>query len=330
MSEKKSPRYFVTGGAGFIGAHMVNHLLDTTDSRVTVYDNFSNGRLYAFGARAESARLNIINADAKDLGTLRQAMIDHDVVYHFASNADIARAATDPDIDFWNGTYLTHNTLEAMRVNGIKRIFFTSGSGVYGEVPADPIPENYDKMIPISTYGTCKLSCEALISAYSHMFDMVGTVVRFANVVGAHQTHGVAHDFIKRLAYDPTQLKIFGDGQQSKPYIHTEDIIAALRMLEEQQTEGYDVFNVGSEDHLTVEQIADIIVEKMRLTDVKYNFTGGARGWKADVPIYRLDTSKIRGRGWSNVRNSRGAVEASVEAMLEDVKNGNITPAPLD
>jgi UDP-glucose 4-epimerase len=160
------------------------------------------------------------------------------------------------------------------------------------------------------------------------MNDFVGTVVRFANVVGAHQTHGVAYDFIRRLAYDPTQLKILGDGRQTKPYIHTDDIISALRMLEEKQVEGYDVFNVGSEDHLTVTEIADIIVDKMNLSQVKYNYTGGARGWKADVPVYQLNTNKLRRIGWSNKLNSRQAVEASVTGMISDVEKGNITPAP--
>jgi UDP-glucose 4-epimerase len=331
MQKQTTPRYFVTGGAGFIGAHLVNHLLDTTDASVTVYDNFSNGRSWAYGDRIKNPRLQVIAGDAQDLGRLQSSIRGHDVVYHFASNADIARAAQQPDIDFWNGTYLTHNVLEAMRKTDVKRIIFTSGSGVYGEVPPTPIPEDYPKLIPISTYGACKLACETLISAYSHMFDMfdiTGTVFRFANVVGPHQTHGVAYDFLRRLAQDPKRLLIYGDGQQSKPYIHVEDVIAAMRLLEKEQKAGYAVYNVGSQDHLTVREVADILVQKMNLKDVAYEFTGGARGWRADVPVYRLDTTKIRGTGWANKRNSRQAVEAAVEAMLEDLKRGNITPAP--
>ena len=328
MSHNQTHRYFITGGAGFIGSHLVNHLLDKTDSRVTVYDNYCNGRDYAYGNRIADKRLNIVRADVRDIGSLRAAMTDHDIVYHLASNADIARSATEPDIDFWNGTYLTHNTLEAMRLTNVKRILFTSGSGVYGEVPPIPIPEKYDSMVPISTYGACKLACESLISAYCHMYDFVGTVVRFANVVGGQQTHGVAYDFIRRLAHDPTQLKIYGNGQQTKPYVHTQDIIAALRMLESAQAENFDVFNVGSEDHVTVTEIADIIVREMNLSNVTYNYTGGARGWKADVPVYQLNSNKIRSMGWQNKLSSREAVEASVRAMIRDVKEGNITAAP--
>ena len=219
MTEGPGPRYFVTGGAGFIGAHLVNHLIDTTPSSVTVFDNFSTGRKWAFGDRLNDPRLVIVEGDARDQAALTRVIAGHDIVYHFAANSDIARAATEPAIDFLNGTLLTHNVLEAMRETGVRRILFTSGSGVYGDVPPVPIPEEYAKTLPISTYGACKLASESLISAYCHMFEITGTVFRFANVVGPHQTHGVAYDFIRRLAKDPTRLKIFGDGQQTKPYI---------------------------------------------------------------------------------------------------------------
>jgi UDP-glucose 4-epimerase len=319
------PKYFVTGGAGFIGAHLVNHLIDTTSSTVTVFDNFSTGRRWAFGNRVDNPKLVIVEGDAADQAALVSALPGHDIVYHLASNSDIARAATEPEIDFLNGTLLTHNVLEAMRLTGPKRILFTSGSGVYGDVPSVPIPEEYPRMIPISTYGACKLSSESLISAYCHMFDITGTVFRFANVVGPHQTHGVAYDFLRRLAKDMTRLKIFGDGQQTKPYVYIDDVLGAFRLLEREQKAGYDVFNVGTEDSLTVQNVADIVVERMGLADVRYEFTGGARGWKADVPVYKLDTGKIRRRGWSSQRNSRAAVTAAVDAMIQDLKAGNIT-----
>jgi len=320
----KVRKVFVTGGAGFIGSHLVNKILDTTNAAVTVFDNFSTGRRFHFAERVSDSRLTIIEADAQDQDRLIKTIRGHDIVYHFASNSDIAKAQQEPSVDFLNGTLLAHNVLEAMRITGVKRIVFTSGSGVYGEVGSTPVPENYDRMIPVSTYGACKLACEALISAYSFMFDITGTVFRFANVVGPHQTHGVAYDFIHRLAQDPTQLKIFGDGTQSKPYVHIEDILNAFFLMERVQVSGYDVFNVGTQDHLTVREIADIVCERMRLSNVEYMFTGGSRGWKADVPVYRLNTDKIRSYGWHSARNSREAVIASVDTMLADLKSENL------
>lgn len=315
-------RYFITGGAGFIGAHWVHRLLDTTDAEVTVFDNFCTGRREHFGRRLGDPRLRIVEADAQDMEALVKAIPGHDIVYHFAANSDIARAQQEPTIDFNNGTVPTNNVLEAMRRTGVPRIVFTSGSGVYGEVGPDPVPEAYDRMIPVSTYGACKLAGEALISAYSFMFDMTGTVFRFANVVGPSQTHGVAYDFIQRLRRDQTRLRIFGDGTQSKPYLHVEDVMAAFALMERVQAGGFEVFNVGTPDHLTVREIADLVCERMGLAGVQYAFTGGSRGWKADVPYYRLDTAKIRARGWTPARGSREAVGAAIDAMLRETGTG--------
>lgn len=319
-------RYFITGGAGFIGAHLANRLLGAGHA-VTAYDDFSNGQRWHFGANAANPRLTVVAADVRDEARLEKEIAGHDVVFHLASNADIARAAVEPDIDFSNGTLLTRCVLEAMRKTGVKRIAFTSGSGVYGEVPATPIPEDYDRMLPVSTYGAQKLASEALIGAYTFMFDLHGMVFRFANVVGPQQTHGVAYDFLRRLAKEPARLKIFGDGTQSKPYIHIDDVLDAFLLIEGEARGGYEYHNVASQDFLTVREIADIVCDRMGLKDVRYDFTGGSRGWKADVPVYRLDTKKIRARGWSNKRNSREAATAAIDAMIADIRAGRISAA---
>ena len=314
-------RFFITGGAGFLGSNLTNTILDRGLGPVTVFDNFLTGRREYLKAKPNSD-LSVVEGDVADTGALAAAVAGHDVVFHLAANSDIARAASDPLVDFDNGTGLTQSLLEAMRVTGVKRILFTSGSGVYGEVPPTPIPEDFAPLVPISTYGAQKLASEALISAYCHMFDFVGTVFRFANVVGPHMTHGVSHDFARRLHADPARLRILGDGNQSKPYIHTDDVVAAMLFLQARQTLGYEYFNVGSQDHLLVRDIADIVVAAMGLKDVAYDYTGGARGWRADVPVYRLDTSKIRKLGWANQKSSREAVVAAVRSLLAEIAAG--------
>jgi UDP-glucose 4-epimerase len=315
-------RFFITGGAGFLGSNLAQTILERDLGTVTVYDNFLTGRREHFGARVNDPRLTIVAGDVVDYGAVERAVRGHDIVFHLAANSDIARAANEPLVDFDNGTRLTQTLLEAMRNTGVKRILFTSGSGVYGEVPPEPTAEDYAPMIPISTYGASKLASETLISAYCHMFDMVGTVFRFANVVGPHMTHGVSHDFTRRLHADPAVLQILGDGMQSKPYIHTMDVVAAMLFLQARQTAGYEYYNVGSEDHLLVREIADIIEAEMGLAGVKREYTGGTRGWRADVPIYRLDTSKIRKLGWRNEMNSREAVTMAVRALLSEIAAG--------
>lgn len=177
-------KVFIAGGAGFIGSHFVDYFLSTTDAKVTVFDNFTSGQHWHLQEHAGNKRLTVVEGDLQELEPLTSALAGHDVVYHFASNPDIAKAMTQPDIDFWQGTYLTQNLLEAMRINGVRRLVYASGSGVYGDTGWTPVHEDYAPMLPISTYGASKLAGEALISAYCHMFDMQAYAFRFANVVG--------------------------------------------------------------------------------------------------------------------------------------------------
>lgn len=286
---------------------------------MVVYDNFSSGRAWHL---PDDARLRVVRRDLKDLGPLTEAIAGSDIIFHFASNPDIAKAATQPDIDFWEGTYLTQNLLEAMRVAGVRRLIYASGSGVYGDTGETAVAETYSPLRPISTYGASKLACEALICAYCHMFAMHGVAFRFANVVGPRQTHGVAYDFVRRLLRDPTRLEILGDGLQSKSYIHVDDVLDALLLLNDRGWQGFDVFNVATEDYVTVREIADLVARRLGLSGVAYTFTGGRRGWKGDVPVVRFDTAKLRGLGWSHRRTSVEALVAAIDSMIADARAG--------
>lgn len=315
---------FITGGAGFIGSHLVGRLLASEKTEgVVVYDNFTSGQRSYLEALTADARLSVIEGDLKDVARVREAMAGCDTVFHLAANPDIAKAITQPDIDFWEGTYLTQNVLEGMRQTGAARIFYTSGSGVYGEDPAVDFPESYGPCIPISTYGASKLASESLIAAYVHMFGLVARVFRFANVVGPKQTHGVGYDFVRRLRNDPTSLRILGDGTQKKSYIHVDDVLEAIFMVATRATRTYDVFNVATDDYITVQQIADLAVKVAGLQkdSVRYDFTGGDRGWKGDVPVVRFDCSKIKALGWKNRRSSAEALSDSMEAMRKEIES---------
>jgi UDP-glucose 4-epimerase len=320
-------RFFIVGGAGFIGSHFAAHLLaDPSTTAVTVFDNFSSGREWHLEAFAGDARFAIVRGDVKDLAALTDAMRDHDVVIHLASNPDIARAANEPTIDFDEGTLLTQHVVEAMRVSGAQRILYASGSGVYGDLGALEVAEDYGPLLPTSTYGASKLAGEALISSYCAMFGLTGRAFRFGNVVGPHQTHGVGFDFVRRLLDDPTRLPILGDGQQSKSYIHVTDVIAAVLTAHEREPLAYQVYNVATGDYITVTEIAEIAATVVGLdpADVKFEYTGGDRGWKGDVPIVRIDTTRIRALGWSNAMMARGALESSMRSMLGDARAGRL------
>jgi UDP-glucose 4-epimerase len=310
-------RYLVVGGAGFIGSHFVARLLhDPGEPEVVVYDNFSSGRRSHLARHAESPRLRVDEGDVKDLDQLRAAMEGCGVVIHLASNPDIARAAVEPAIDFHEGTYLTHNVLEAMRQSGARLILYASGSGVYGDLGVTEPGEGYGPLTPISTYGASKLAGEAMISAYCHMFDLNGRVFRFGNVVGPGQTHGVGFDFLRQLRTSPNRLRILGDGNQSKSYIYVEDVIDAV-LVAARTGARFATYNVATGDYLTVREIAELAVAAAGRPagSVAFEFTGGDRGWRGDVPVVRLDTSRIRALGWRNRMSSREAMQASLTAM---------------
>jgi UDP-glucose 4-epimerase len=306
------------GGAGFIGSHLINILLKDKDVFVKIYDNFTSGKMFHLDEVIKNKNLEIIKADVKDFDLLISEMSGCDIVYHFASNPDISKAISQPDIDFWEGTYLTNNVIEAMRINEVKNLIYASGSGVYGDTGYLLTNEDYSPMLPISTYGASKLACEALLSSYSFMFDINAAAFRFANVVGPHQTHGVGFDFIRKLLNNNRELEILGDGTQSKSYIYVYDIINALLLIEKNYLKGFSYFNVATEDHITVKEIADIVIGEMNLKNVNYKFTGGDRGWKGDVPIVRLNSDKIRKLGWKNKLNSYEAIRESVKSMHQD------------
>lgn len=319
-------RYFISGGAGFIGSHFTDRLLsDDSVLAVSLYDNFSSGREWHYEHHQNDSRLRVIRGDVKDLDRLTSAMEGHDIVIHLASNPDIARAATEPEIDFREGTLLTNNVVESMRRTGTRSILYASGSGVYGDLGEREVDEAYGPLIPISTYGASKLAGEALICSYCHMFDFTGRAFRFGNVVGPRQTHGVGFDFLRQLMKNPGKLRILGDGTQSKSYIHVRDVVEAVLLASRSSRERFAIYNVAT-DYITVTEIAHLAAECAGLnpSEVKFEYTGGDRGWKGDVPIVRLNTDRIRGLGWVCGSGSRQALRDSMMAMLNDLRAGRL------
>ena len=314
-------RTLVVGGAGFIGSHAVDRLLaERGTQRVTVFDNFSSGRRWHLDDHRHDDRLAVVEGDAKDLDALTAATEGHDTVIHLASNPDIAAAMADPTIDFREGTLLTHHVAESMRRTGVGRVVYASGSGVYGDLGDRAPDEDHGPLLPTSTYGASKLAGEALLCSYAHMFGSQVTVLRFANVVGPRQTHGVGYDFLRRLRKDPTRLSILGDGRQSKSYIHVADVLDAMFHVAARPQGPFAAYNVATGDDITVTEIAALAIEVAGLDpdDVELEYFGGSRGWQGDVPVVRLDIGAIRATGWRCTRSTREALRQSMVAMLAD------------
>lgn len=291
----------ICGGSGFVGQHVLKRL-DAGGHTARIYD------------RVMPATGSGVLGDIHDMELLAEAMQDADTIFHLASNSDISASAKDPTIDFREGTELTQNVLEAMRLTGVRRLIYFSGSGVYGDKPGHPFDEDHGPMLPISTYGASKLASEALICAYCEMFGIEARVFRPANIVGPGQTHGVGFDFIRRLKTDSTRLRVLGDGHQTKSYIDINDTLDAVWLALPGQ--GFDVFNLASEDLIQVNEIALMAVAITNSAGCNLEHTAGDRGWNGDVPRIVFDCSKIRALGWKPKMTSAQAIYNAMQSMI--------------
>jgi UDP-glucose 4-epimerase len=307
-------KYFVTGGAGFIGSHLVDRLV--TRGQVTVYDNLSSGKREHVAHHKSTPGFKLVEGDLLDLDKLAASAAGHDIVCHLAANPDIRYGIEKTDLDLEQGTLVTYNVLESMRRCGIKRILFSSSSVVYGEATELPTPEDYGPLVPISLYGASKLACEGLVTAFSHTFGMTCWIFRFANVVGSRGTHGVILDFIEKLERDPSTLEILGDGFQRKSYLHVEDCVAGMLWAADKAKNQINIFNLGCDDSLRVDVIAEMVTAAMGLRQVRFVHTGGDRGWRGDVPAMLLSTEKMGALGWRAGKSSEEAVRKAVEELV--------------
>ncbi len=313
MPAGNSSKYFITGGAGFIGSHLVDRLIK--ESEVTVYDNLSSGNLEFIEHHLGKDNFHFVEAGLLDFDTLSRSIKGQDAVFHLAANPDIRAGTEKTDLDLKQGVLTTYNVLEAMRLNNIKKIIFTSSGTVYGEV-TEPVTEDLGPLLPISLYGASKLAGEGLISAFCHLFVMQAWIFRLANVVGTRCSHGVIFDFINKLKQNPNKLEVLGDGRQEKSFLHIDDCIDGMLFGIEHSQKPLSIFNLGTDSWTGVTTIARMVVEAMGLSDVSINYTGGNRGWKGDVPQVRFNISKMRQLGYEPKYNSEGAIRKAVEGIL--------------
>jgi len=322
----KFNKALVTGGAGFLGSHLVDRLMQA-GCNVTVLDNLSAGSLKNIGQWLGNERFRFVEGDLKNVSDVEKAVENVELVFHFAANPEVRVGETDPNIHFEENLVATFNVLEAMRKSATaKTLVFASTSTVYGDVTVMPTPENYGPLVPISTYGASKLGCEALAFSYAYTFNMRALVLRIANVVGSRSNHGVIIDFVRKLKANPKRLQILGDGTQKKSYLHVEDCVDAVlhvtnRFLAESKK--VEVYNVGSVDQIEVSRIAQIVAEEMGLKDVKFVFTGGVnggRGWFGDVKYMHLCIDRLLETGWKPKYNSEQAVRLATREVLHGKK----------
>jgi UDP-glucose 4-epimerase len=306
----------VTGGAGFIGSHLVDTLV-AQGNEVLVIDSLCAGRKETIARHLDSCKVRFLQKNL--MGDDWQDSIEGaDRFFHLAADPDVRQSAVNPDPTIQNNIIATYRVLEAMRLHQVPELVFTSTSTVYGDATVIPTPENYTPLEPISVYGASKLACESLISAYCHSFGMKAWTFRFANIIGSRSGHGVITDFIKKMEQNPNELEILGDGKQTKSYLEVHECVAAMLFAVGHARGTVNTFNVGSEDWIDVKSIAEIVCEEMHLTGTKFRFTGGERGWVGDVPRMQLSVEKMKALRWKPQLGSRESVRIAVKAMLAE------------
>jgi UDP-glucose 4-epimerase len=320
----------VTGGAGFIGSHLVDRLV-SEGWRVRVLDNFSTGRMENVEHHVNSQVVEVVRGDLKDLEVVKRAVDGVDTVFHFAANPEVRVSTTNPEVHFNENVVATFNLLEAMRRRGVKEVVFASSSSVYGEPDEIPVGEEAP-VRPVSVYGASKAACESLIHAYSKLYGIRAVILRYANVVGPRLKHGVVYDFVVKLGRSPSELEVLGDGKQVRSYVHVDDAVEATLIAWRESDNRFEVYNVASEDWMTVDEVADEVIKAVGLSDVRkvYRPVLHGVGWLGDVKRVALRIDKLKALGFKPSMSSREAVRATAKRLVEElVHNGLASRASL-
>lgn len=314
----------VTGGAGFIGSHLVDTLL-IKEERVRVIDNFSTGNPEYIKKWSKLQNFDFIKGDLLNIDDVKKAVKGCNTVYHLAANPEVRLKKVKTSEHFKQNIEATYNLLEVLCKNeDFNKFIFTSSSTVYGEPSIFPTPETYGPLRPISSYGASKLAAEILIQSYSSLFNFNSIILRLANIIGPRSTHGVIFDFVKKLNNSPTSLEVLGDGTQTKSYLYIDDCINGIVMCANNTKKGNEIYNLGSEDKISVKDIANIVTNEYNGKKVNIKYTGGVdggRGWRGDVKTMQLDITKLNSLGWYPKNTSVDSIQKTVKWMFKHISN---------
>ena len=321
LFNKNVEKVFITGGSGFIGSHICDLLLKH-NYKVTVFDNFSNGKKEFITTHLNNDNFNLIEGDCLDLKFLTSCIENHDLIWHLAANTDLISSHSQPDRDLKDCVLATFNVLEAMKIKNIRDILFASSGAVYGKLCLNEyVNENSGPLKPMSPYGAGKISSEAFIYSYSHLYKIRSWMFRFGNVIGSRVSHGILFDFINKLKKNQNTLTVLGDGTQEKNYFLTEECIDGMiwsyNNINLSDENPCEVINLGTDSVSNVITIAKIVIDEMGLNDItKIQIEGKKYAWLGDQPKVHLDTKKINNLGWKTKHSSDEAVRKAVRRIL--------------
>lgn len=309
-------KYLVTGGAGFIGSHIVDRLLKE-DNKVIVYDNFSTGRRLFIEHNLRNPNFEVVRGDLKDADLLNNSMRKVDFVFHLAAHADVRTGFYNHFIDHEQNLETTQNVLEAMYKNNVKKIAFSSTSSVYGDTTIHPTPEDYP-LDPTSLYGATKAACETYIHAYASYYGMTSYIFRFVSFIGERYTHGIIYDALKKLKKNHKEIELFSDGTPRKSSIYVGDGIEAIFTVINKSKEQFNVYNIGHTQIMKVDQIVDEILKAGGYKNVKKKWLGKESNWKGDNEFVHLGIDKLFNLGWKPTLSMEEGIKKTVRYILEN------------
>jgi UDP-glucose 4-epimerase len=308
-------KILVTGGAGFIGSHLVEFLV-ARGHRVTVLDDLSTGKREHLAACAGEIRF--VQGDIKDAAVVDEVVRDQELVFHLCDNSDIRFAAQHPR------TYLDQNVLgcfhvlESMRKHGVRQIVFPSSTTVLGDATVVPTPESYGPLHPMNLYGGAKLACEALISSYAYSFDLRAFIFRFVDIVGGRIDHGVIFDFIRKLRANPAELEILGDGSQRRSFLLVDECVEAMWLAIERCDKTVNTIHMGNRDQISITHVGELVRAEMGLDGARLRYTGGKKGWKGDAFTNFLANDTLGALGWAPRRDSAETVREAAARLIAE------------
>jgi UDP-glucose 4-epimerase len=312
----------VTGGAGFIGSHMVDTLLDA-GCRVTIVDNFRTGLVDFL---PEHGEWDLVRCDiTRDYDQLMMAIDGADWVVHLAANPDARGERRGVGFNLDQNLTGTLNVLEAMKHVGADRILYASSASIYGDTLETPVPEDFRMVPQVSFYGASKLAAEGLIGSYCAMYGFTGINARWVHILGERYLHGHIIDFLRKLRRDPTRLHILGDGTQAKSGLHARNLCEGLwaAMQHHDNDPGAcEAYNFGGDTLLTVRESAELICAVLKNQGffgddgyAKFTYSGRPNGgWVGDNPHLVLDSTKARTTlGWEPTMSVPDAIRLTAE-----------------
>ncbi|MBU7014298.1 MAG: GDP-mannose 4,6-dehydratase [Theionarchaea archaeon] len=280
-------KILVTGGAGFIGSHLVDHLVSCGE--VVVIDNFETGKIS--NLKQVRDRIRLVKGDIRDSNLLKRVIVDIDTVFHFAASASVPLSFHDPRIDLETNALGTLNLLQAAAESDVERIIYASSAAVYGEPQYLPVDEDHP-VSPISPYGMTKYLGERYGMIFRERYGISFSSARIFNVYGPRQANNVVHDLLSKLSKNPRTLEVLGTGEQVRDFSHIADIIDALLLIAKR---GDGTYNVASGNAITVRELAQMLVGLI-FPSVDISYTGSS--WEGDVSRLSADIARLSELGF--------------------------------